>query len=749
MGIVPASSVGAAARLPVQPPSPAARQWSAFVFSGAALSIVVGSAGLTGWIFDVPVLKSGWPGLIQIKANTAICLILLGVSLGLRKRANERTPHRNIAGQLLAGAVAFIGLISFGEYLFGWDLGIDQLLFTDHPAEAFRSAGLGLMAPLNALNFYLLGLALVLLNWTTILDVWPSQMLSFIAGLLSLFNLLDFILVPRGLHTYTSLPAAIALAVFSLAVMCARPQLGYGAPTPSSEAGDSAFRRWFYQGFSANRSQPMRYGGSVALVATAAVLREVLDGSLGSSGPTYVVFYPVTILAAVLGGLGPGILATLLSAGAVAYFFLDPSGIATWKTADLVSLVVFSVTGIGISGLSETLERTRRRGSEELRRVALYTRGLIESGLDPMMIISLEGKITDVNRAAEEATGIPRSSLIETDFANYFAVPGQAREGFRQVLDCGQVADYPLAIRHASGGVMDSLCHASVYRDENGAVAGVCGVARDITERKRVEEELVVYRQHLEDLVAKRTAEILASSKNLEDANKSLATANQELETFAYSVSHDLRTPLRAVDGFSRILMEEYAPKLDTEGQRIVSVVREGTRKMAQMIDDILAFSRAGRQEIAPAEVDMEESVRAALKDLEPAVAGRNIKLDIQPLPASHGDAPMLRRVWTNLLDNAIKFTRHQPDAVIEVGARAGEGETVYYVKDNGVGFDMQYSNKLFGVFQRLHGQNEFPGTGIGLAIVKRIVARHGGRVWAEGKVGQGATLYFTLPNGG
>jgi two-component system sensor kinase len=195
--------------------------------------------------------------------------------------------------------------------------------------------------------------------------------------------------------------------------------------------------------------------------------------------------------------------------------------------------------------------------------------------------------------------------------------------------------------------------------------------------------------------------------------------------------------------------MEEYAPQLDTEGQRIVSVVREGTRKMAQMIDDILAFSRAGRQEIAPAEVDMEESVRAALKDLEPAVAGRNIKLDIQPLPASHGDAPMLRRVWTNLLDNAIKFTRHQPDAVIEVGARAGEGETVYYVKDNGVGFDMQYSNKLFGVFQRLHGQNEFPGTGIGLAIVKRIVARHGGRVWAEGKVGQGATLYFALPNGG
>ena len=161
--------------------------------------------------------------------------------------------------------------------------------------------------------------------------------------------------------------------------------------------------------------------------------------------------------------------------------------------------------------------------------------------------------------------------------------------------------------------------------------------------------------------MAARTAEILTANKSLEDVNQSLADANKELETFAYSVSHDLRTPLRAVDGFSRILQEEYAPQLDTEGQRIVSVIRESTKRMAQMIDDILAFSRAGRQEIAPTAIDMEELVRAALKDLEPALAGRNVQVDIQPLPASHGDAPMFRRLWTNLLDNAIKFTRPKP----------------------------------------------------------------------------------------
>jgi two-component system sensor kinase len=748
MGTVSASSFEAAVRPPARPSASPENQWGAFVSFGAALSIMVGLTSLAGWILAVPVLKSGWPGLVQIKANSAICLILLGVALWLLKKENTQSPSWIFTGQLLAGTAATIGLASFGEYLFGWDLGIDQLLFADSPQQAARSVGPGLIAPVNALSFLLLGLALILIGWTTLHELWPSQLLSFAAGLISLYNLVDFILVPGGLHTYTSLPAAVALAVLSLAVMCARPRLGYGAARPGSGPRDSVFRRWFFQGFSAERSQPLRYGGAVSLVAAGAILREALEGSLGSSGPTYVVFYPVTILAAVLGGLGPGIAATLLSTAAVAYFFLDRSGIGMWKTADVVSLMVFSVTGVGISGLSETLERTRKRGSEELRKVSLYTRGLIEAGLDPMMITSLEGQITDVNQAAEEATGVARSELIGTDFVDYFTEPEQAREGYRQVLDRGQVADYSLAIRHASGKVMEVLCHASVYRDESGAIVGVCGVARDVTERKRVEQELVVYRQHLEDLVAERTAEILETSKRLEDANKSLANVNRELETFAYSVSHDLRTPLRAVDGFSRILLEEYAPKLDTEGQRIVGVVREGTKKMAQMIDDILAFSRAGKKEVASAAIDMEELVRAALKDLQPLLAGRYVKLEIKPLPASHGDAPMIQRVWTNLLDNAIKFTRHQPEGTIEVGAQVGKGEIVYYVKDNGVGFDMQYVGKLFGVFQRLHGQNEFPGTGIGLAIVKRIVARHGGHVWAGGKVNQGATIYFALPNG-
>jgi PAS domain S-box-containing protein len=261
----------------------------------------------------------------------------------------------------------------------------------------------------------------------------------------------------------------------------------------------------------------------------------------------------------------------------------------------------------------------------------------------------------------------------------------------------------------------------------------------DITERKRAERELANYRQHLEELVAARTAD-------LTKANESLDAANKELEAFSYSVSHDLRVPLRAIDGFSRILVEDYADRLDDEGRRLVGVVRESTRKMGRLIDDILAFSRVGRVDMTLASVDMDEVVRATLEELQPAMAGRNLTVDVGRLPQAEGDPVMIARVWNNLLDNAVKFTGRTPEARIDVGGEAAKGELVYHVKDNGAGFDMAYADKLFGVFQRLHGVEEFPGTGIGLAIVKRIVTRHGGRVWAEGKPDEGATFYFALP---
>ncbi|MFA6312264.1 MAG: response regulator [Sterolibacterium sp.] len=235
----------------------------------------------------------------------------------------------------------------------------------------------------------------------------------------------------------------------------------------------------------------------------------------------------------------------------------------------------------------------------------------------------------------------------------------------------------------------------------------------------------------------------------LEEKAQKLEEANKDLESFAYSVSHDLRAPLRAIDGFSGMVVKRYADKLDDEGRRLLTVVRDNAQKMGQLIDDILAFSRMGRQGITLSEVNMDGLAREVFEELRLSAAGREIKVEIGPLPVARGDLAMLRQVWVNLLGNAIKFTGHQPAAAIKVGSYPRDRENVFFVSDNGAGFDMQYADKLFGVFQRLHGIEEFDGTGIGLAIVKRIVTRHGGRVWAEGKVGEGASLFFTMPCAG
>ncbi len=250
----------------------------------------------------------------------------------------------------------------------------------------------------------------------------------------------------------------------------------------------------------------------------------------------------------------------------------------------------------------------------------------------------------------------------------------------------------------------------------------------DVTERKRAEQAI----QELNLQLKRRTAD--------------LEMANRELESFSYSVSHDLRTPLRAIDGFSRILLEDYRETLDEEGQRLLAIVRENSDRMGQLIDDILAFSRTGRLEMTITAVDMNALVKGAWGEMEAAAPGRKVRFELEDLPPARGDPALLRRVVTNLLDNALKFTRPRDEALIRVVGEATAEESIYSFQDNGVGFDMRYYDRLFGVFERLHSTGEFPGTGIGLAIIKRIVTRHGGRVWAEGRPGEGATFHFTLP---
>ena len=283
---------------------------------------------------------------------------------------------------------------------------------------------------------------------------------------------------------------------------------------------------------------------------------------------------------------------------------------------------------------------------------------------------------------------------------------------------------------HKSGSVVWIDMVTSLRRDEEGQPLYFMTSVIDITERKRAEEELRKYHEHLEELVQERTVK--------------LETANKELETFSYSVSHDLRTPLRAIDGFSRILLDDYTDKLGDEGKRLLNVVRDNTSRMGQLIDDILKFSRTSRLEISLSEIDMEGLAHEVVEELQPADG--KLQVEIESIPPATGDRAMIHQVFVNLLSNAVKFSRAKDIPIIKVGGHIEGDEAVYFVRDNGAGFDMHYVDKLFGVFQRLHSVEEFEGTGIGLAIVKRIVTRHGGRVWAEGKLNEGATIYFALP---
>jgi PAS domain S-box-containing protein len=291
--------------------------------------------------------------------------------------------------------------------------------------------------------------------------------------------------------------------------------------------------------------------------------------------------------------------------------------------------------------------------------------------------------------------------------------------------------EYEIHPRDSSGSrIIASI--ADVQRDEHGNSQVILGVIHDITERKRAETEIRQLNQELEQRVAERTAQLEA--------------ANKELEAFSYSVSHDLRTPVRHIDGFLELLQQRLAPTLDEQSDHYMAAIASAAKRMGLLIDDLLSFSRMGRHELARQSVDLKALVQEIIRDFEPETRGRDIHWRIADLPAVTGDRAMLRAVLINLISNALKFTLPRSQVEIEVGFTREANETVVFVRDNGVGFDMQYVDRLFGVFQRLHRADEFEGTGIGLANIRRIISRHGGRTWAEGQVNNGATFHFSLP---
>ena len=377
----------------------------------------------------------------------------------------------------------------------------------------------------------------------------------------------------------------------------------------------------------------------------------------------------------------------------------------------------------------------RRQAEEEIKQSLSLLKATLESTADGILVVDKEGKIVSYNQRFIQMWRIPQSVIATRDdnevlsfVLNQLKEPDIFLSKVKELYSKPESESYDV-LDFKDGRVFERYSMPQQIGDD---VVGRVWSFRNITDRKMAEEEIRKLNEELEQRVIERTAQ--------------LETANKELESFSYSVSHDLRAPLRSIDGFSRIVLEEYADKVDDEGKRLLNIVRGSTKKMGALIDDLLALSRIGRKDIEFSKVDMNKLIGAVYEEIRTNMSESQFQFDIGQLPSAYGDPIMIQQVFLNLLTNAIKFTGNKDAAVIEVGGHSGENENVYYVRDNGVGFDMQYADKMFGPFQRLHTDKEFSGTGIGLAIVQRIIQRHGGRIWAEGKVNEGATFYFTLP---
>jgi PAS domain S-box-containing protein len=402
----------------------------------------------------------------------------------------------------------------------------------------------------------------------------------------------------------------------------------------------------------------------------------------------------------------------------------------------------------------------RKRAEEELRFQKTLLEAQSEASIDGILVVSTEGRIVSFNRRFVEMWEIPEEIITSrSDNAALQAVLDKLTDPQTFLARVIYLYEHPNEesrdeILLKDGRTFDR--YSTSVKSEDGVYHGRVWYFRDITEHKRAESEIRRLNQTLENRVTQRTAQLEAALDEIQQLNEQLEqrvqqrtaqleAINEELESFSYSVSHDLRAPLRSINGFSQALLEDYESELDEEGRDYLGRVKAASEHMGRLIDDLLSLSRTTRSEMSHERVDLSALVESIVQELKQSQPDREVELIVEEGLVAEGDQRLLRVALENLLRNAWKFTSKQPQTRIEFGLTDHKGTSAYFVRDNGAGFDMAYSHKLFGAFQRLHGATEFPGTGIGLTTVQRIIRRHGGSVWAEGAVGLGTTFYFTL----
>lgn len=643
--------------------------------------ILLGCLVLFGWVWDITMLKGVLPGLVTMKVNTALAFILAGLSLHLQVIDKPNQSTRALA-RGCALLVTLIGMLTLSQDLFGWDLGIDDLLYQE-AAGTVQTSKPGRMAPFTALCFFLSGIALLLLDAKVRQGHRLAQALILGAALISFLTLLGYgygVQSLYGIEPYSSmaLHTALAFILLSSGILCSRPDRGLMAIVTSEDLGGVMVRR---------------------------------------------LLLPALLI--------PLILGWLRLAGERAELYAREFGVSLMV---LLGTTIFSGLILMSARSLQRIDLERGRIADALRESEERFRATFEQAAVGIAHVAPDGRWLLVNQRFCAIVGYMPAELLERTFQD-ITHPDDLQadvECVRQML-ANELQSYSLEKRYIrkDGSCVWINLTVSLVREPAGEPKYFIAVIEDITARRRAEEEVRRLNQLLEHRVIQRTAELEA--------------ANKELEGFSYSVSHDLRAPLRAIAGFSQILSQEYAAQLPNEAQHYLNLVQDSAKRMDKLINDLLAFSRLNRQALSRRPVDPADLVRQALEELRSEQEGRRLDIRIGELPECQADPSLLKQVFINLLSNALKFTRHRELAVIEIGCQAHQDTPVYFVRDNGVGFDMRYAHKLFAVFQRLHRAEDYEGTGVGLALVRRIINRHGGRVWAEAQVDQGATFYFTL----
>jgi PAS domain S-box-containing protein len=478
--------------------------------------------------------------------------------------------------------------------------------------------------------------------------------------------------------------------------------------------------------------QVLRYGVAVVSVAAALFIKLFFFSDIAPDAP-FVLFFGAVMVSAWYGGLGPGLLATVLSALAVDYYFLAPRYVfffsSTWH--ENMPLLIFVLEGGLISLLAERLRVVWRWSEERGERLRLLIDGTKDYAF---IMLDVEGNVATWNDSAFRILGYQAKDIIGRNYSHFYPDEDERPPSPPKEISAVETAGRLEAERWLSrkdGSWFWANVLMTALRDKAGQPRGFSLVIRDISERRWAEKELEKYRQHLEDMVKLRTDQ--------------LARSNHDLEQFAYVASHDLQEPLRMISGYMQLLERRYKSKLDSDADKFINFAVDGAARMQQLINDLLAYSRVNQKGDDLTTVDCGEALKEALSNLQLAVRESGAKVTHDPLPRVPGDRLQLVQLFQNLVSNSIKYHGQEPP-MIHIGAVMEEnGQWRFSVRDNGIGIEPDYFDRIFVIFQRLHDRSQYAGTGIGLAICKRIVERHGGRILVESQVGKGSTFYFTL----